>query len=129
MTRRGAVLCAPDKLRGSLSAATAASAMARGAADTGLPGREHPLADGGEGTRALLAAALGGRDVVVTAADALGRRREVPVSLLADGSAVVEVADVVGLAHLAEHERDPRRASSPGVGRPCGLHSIGARPG
>lgn len=116
MTRRAAVLCAPDKLRGSLSAATAASAMARGAADAGLPGREHPLADGGEGTRALLAAALGGRDVVVSAADALGRPREVPISLLADGSAVVEVADVVGLAHLAEHERDPRRASSAGVG-------------
>ena len=121
------VLCAPDKLRGSLGAAEAARAMALGAADAGFAAAEHPLADGGEGTRALLAAALGGREEQVPAADPLGRRRPVPVSSLADGSAVVEVADVVGLAALPESERDPLRTSSAGVGEAI-LAALDLRP-
>lgn len=123
----GRVLCAPDKLRGSLSAAGAASAMAAGAADAGLEPVEHPLADGGEGTRLLLEAAIGGREEAVLAADPLGRRRAVPVSLLADGSAVVEVAEVVGLAGLGAGERTPLRASSAGVGEAM-LAALDLRP-
>ena len=80
------------------------------------------MADGGEGTLAAVAAALGDRAVrrTVAAHDALGR----PISadyLLLDGGRVafVEMAAASGLAQLTVHERTPasaRLASTRGTG-------------
>ena len=56
------VVIAPDKFKGSLSAAEAAAAMARGVASA-CPARpidQVPMADGGEGTVDALVAATGG---------------------------------------------------------------------
>ena len=56
------VVIAPDKFKGSLSASSAAEAMARGVRRA-APGAEIdqvPMADGGEGTVAALVAATGG---------------------------------------------------------------------
>lgn len=48
------VVAVPDKFRGSLTAAQAASAIALGARAAGCTCRELPLADGGEGTLDVL---------------------------------------------------------------------------
>ena len=50
-------LAAPDKFRGSLSAAEVARALAEGARRSGWQCRELPLADGGEGTLEALGGA------------------------------------------------------------------------
>jgi glycerate 2-kinase len=72
----GHVVVAPDKFKGSLSAAEVAREVADGlrAAIPGLNVREHPVADGGDGT---VEAALAIRDqvAVVELAEASGLRR------------------------------------------------------
>lgn len=112
----GTILCAPDKLRGALTAREAAAAIGEGVRRAGGAPVELPLADGGEGTRNLLTEAVGGRELRANAADPFGCPRPVPISLLVDGTAVVEVADAVGIAEVAPDARDPLRASSAGVG-------------
>nr|WP_086860136.1 glycerate kinase [Streptomyces milbemycinicus] len=67
------VVCAPDKLRGSLDAAQAAAALAAGVRAAGGTPVEHPLADGGEGSRHTVQTACGGAVVDVDSVDALGR--------------------------------------------------------
>ena len=114
-----AVLCAPDKLRGSLSASAAAAALAAGARDAGLEALEHPLADGGEGTRDAIVVARGGRLVACRARDARGRERGAAYGLLDDGTAIVEAADAIGLGLLPRRDRDPLAATSAGLGRRC----------
>lgn len=67
------VLIAPDKLKGSLTAAGAAAAMARGVERAGGGSSELlPLADGGEGTLEAVLGALGGDVHGVGVHDALG---------------------------------------------------------
>lgn len=112
---RELVLCAPDKLRGALTAVEAAAALARGARAAGFDAIEHPLADGGEGTRGLIAHAGGGRLVSVPARDARGRALTAPIALLPDGTAIVEAADAIGLGRLPARDRDPWNASSAGL--------------
>jgi glycerate 2-kinase len=87
------VLVAPDKFKGSLTAAEVAEAVARGLAAAGVPSRLLPLADGGDGS-VLAAVAAGFRPVTVQLHD--GRTAEIAVD---DSShtAVVEVANTCGL--------------------------------
>jgi glycerate kinase len=79
-----------------------------------------PLSDGGDGFIECLQHGLGGTIVARQAADPLGRVREVPVLLLADGTAVLECAKVIGLAELdrldSRDRLDPLSASSRGLG-------------
>ncbi|MDR2348570.1 MAG: glycerate kinase, partial [Bifidobacteriaceae bacterium] len=68
------VVAAPDSFKESMTAAEAARAMARGAARA-LPGAdcvEVPMADGGEGTAEVLAAALAARWVEARVPGPLG---------------------------------------------------------
>ena len=107
------VLVAPDKFKGTFTAAEVAAAIASGLRAGGRDVRELPIADGGEGT----AAALGGTPVPAPAHDALGREVEASFSWLADGgTAVVEAAAASGLWRLAPHERNPVEATSAGTG-------------
>lgn len=108
-------LCAPDKLRGSLTAAAAAAAMASGLRDAGFEPVELPLADGGEGTLEALLAACGGerRETTVTGPD--GGEVAAAWGLLEDGTAVVELAQASGLA-LVEGANDPVTATTRGTG-------------
>lgn len=111
------IVIAPDKFKGSLSAADAAVALALGVRDV-LPDAEVvllPLADGGEGT---VAAALGAGYAphTVLVSDALGR--PVEATFAARGrDAVVEVASAAGLAAIELVERRPLEASTFGVGQ------------
>lgn len=77
---------------------------------------ELPVADGGEGTAEVLAAALGGEWRSATVPDPLGRSVQARYLLLPGRSAVVESAEAIGLSLLRRHELDPLRASSRGLG-------------
>jgi glycerate kinase len=103
-------LASPASLKGVLSGAEAASALARGFRRAGAEVEELPVADGGEGTAEVLGAKVVRVEQVQ---DAFGRPREAPIRELADGTVVVESADVLPL----DPERlDVRAASSRGLG-------------
>jgi len=112
------VVVAPDSFTGSLTAAAAASAIAAGwrsarPADAVV---EVPVADGGEGTVAVVAAATGAVPRSARVRDPLGRSVEAEWLLLTDGTAIIEMAAASGLWRLAPDERDPRRTSTYGTG-------------
>ncbi|HEY6017107.1 MAG TPA: glycerate kinase [Gaiellaceae bacterium] len=110
------VVCAPASLKGVLGAVDAAAALAQGMRDGHGEAVELPVADGGEGTAAVLHAALGGEWREADAEDPLGRALRARWLLLPDGTAVVESAAAVGLPLLAPEELDPLRASTRGLG-------------
>ena len=122
------MLVAPDKFKGTLSGAEVAAAIAEGLREGGRNAEELPVADGGEGTAAALAGALGGEWVEADATDALGRPIEARFALLADAPAsigasarasriaVVEAAEASGLARIDPADRDAFAASSRGTG-------------
>ena len=117
MDRVAAVLCCPDKFRGTLTAAEAASALADGAGDAGFERTiELPLADGGEGTLDALLAARGGerREDWVTGPD--GTPVRATWGLLPGGLAVVEMARASGLALIAVGANDAVAATTRGTG-------------
>jgi glycerate kinase len=115
------VLVAPDKFKGSLTAAEVAGHIAAGlrrVAGDGLAIACVPVADGGDGT--LDAAVAAGFERVPARASgptgepvdaAYGRRGEL---------AVVELASVCGLGLLPGGRRAPLRASSYGMGEVIG---------
>jgi glycerate kinase len=113
------VVIAPDKFRGSLSAAEAAHAIARGVlrADSLAEVIEIPMADGGEGTVEALVAATRGAMQKVEVSDPLGRLILTRFGMLGDGeTAVLEMAAASGLSLLSNEERDPRRTTTRGTG-------------
>ena len=86
------VVAAPDKFRGTASAAAVAAAVARSVVDAGGSAVEVPMADGGEGTLE----ALGGPNRTTRVTGPLGR--PVEASWRLDGStAVIEMALTSGL--------------------------------
>ena len=114
------VAIAPDKFAGTLTAAQAAAAIAAGWRAQ-RPEDELvlvPMADGGEGTIAVVAAALPlaeRRQAQVQ--DALGRPIHAGWLALPDGRALLEAAEASGLSRLRPEERDPVTATSFGVGQ------------
>lgn len=112
-------LIAPDKFAGTLTAAEAAQAIAAGWSRA-RPDDEVvtvPVADGGEGTLDVVAAATAAETVLVEVADAMGHATQAAWLRLPDGRALVEAAQAVGLSALAPDARDPLRATSYGVGQ------------
>jgi glycerate 2-kinase len=114
------VVVAPNALKGSLSAFEAARAIARGlrAADDTIEIVSLPIADGGDGTSAVLRAAEAGviRETIVP--DPLGRPVRASFGLLDQGrTAVLDVSTASGLALLKSHEQDPLSLSSRGTGK------------
>jgi glycerate kinase len=108
-------LVAPDSFKGTFDAATVAQALARGLESAGWEADRCPVADGGEGTMAVLAEALGARLNTYEATDPLGRPVDCRFAL-AGATAIVEMAQASGLGLVAEHERDAWAASTRGTG-------------
>jgi len=106
-------LASPASLKGVLTAAAAAEALAAGLRAGGADAIELAVADGGEGTADVLSRTLGGDWLAAPVVDAFGTPREAGWLLLPDGTAVVEAAAAVPLdpARL-----DPLTASSRGFG-------------
>jgi glycerate kinase len=122
------LLASPASLKGVLSPLEAAAHLVTGMRRVdGVEAVEAPVADGGEGTAAVINAALGGewRTAVVT--DPLGRTVAARWLLLGDGTAVVDAAAAIGLPLLHEEERDPLRATSRGLGELL-LATLAAQP-
>jgi glycerate kinase len=91
-------------------------ALAAGMRTSGLEAEELPVADGGEGTTEVFAAALGGEWRSAAASDSLGRSIEARYLVLEDGSGVVEAAEAIGMRLLRRGELDPMNGSSRGLG-------------
>ena len=113
------VVIAPDKFKGSLSAADAAAAMARGVtrACPGASIDQVPMADGGEGTVDALVAATAGtaREAVVTGP--LGTPVRAKFGLSGDGrTAVIEMAAASGLVLVPKEKRNPLITTTRGTG-------------
>jgi len=107
------VVAAPDKFRGTASAAEVAAAVARAVESAGGSCDVAPVADGGEGTLD----ALGGSVRVTTVRGPLGEPVEARWRMQGDGRAVVEMAQASGLTLVGGPEgNDPLRASTAGTG-------------
>jgi glycerate kinase len=111
-TTRARALASPASLKGVLSAREAAAALAEGLR-TWAEVDELAVADGGEGTLAVLHATLGGQWRKSEVHDAFGRRRTAMWLLLPDGAAAVESAQAIP---LDPDRLDPLHASSRGLG-------------
>jgi glycerate kinase len=111
------VLVAPDKFKGTLTAEEVAAAMARGLASVGIDSDICRIADGGEGTIDVVGEAVSAEISKTPVIDALGRATTGRIAVFDDGkSALVEVADAIGLGLIGEDERDALAASSFGAG-------------
>lgn len=119
------IVIAPDKFKGSLTAAEVARALAEGLAGPGIETDQVPVADGGEGT-VEAAVSTGFRPVEVEVPGPLGDpvRATYAIGVPAGGgpeTAVIELAAASGL-DLLPHSADgrprfsPLRASSAGTG-------------
>jgi glycerate 2-kinase len=112
------LVAAPDKFRGTASAAEAAAASAGAARRAGWTADEIPMSDGGEG----LLEALGGEPRFTAVPGPLGDPVEAEWRLLpaagAEGpTAVIEMSRASGRALLPHpHGDDPMRADTQGVG-------------
>ena len=113
-------LVAPDKLKGSLSAADAADCIGRGILSVIPDGKVDlcPIADGGEGTVAALLKARGGRLVTRRVTGPLPEMKvDASFAMLADDTtAVIEMSAASGLALLKPEDRNPLYTTTFGTG-------------
>jgi glycerate kinase len=112
------VLICPDKFKGSLSAFAVANAIANGIqnSDASIHCLIKPMADGGDGTLAVLKDYLDLNIISMQVEDPLGR----PISCKygqSGTSAYIELAEASGIVRLHESERNPLLTSSYGTGQ------------
>jgi len=114
------IIVAPNSFKGSLSAAQAAAAIARGVREAAPDAEviEIPVADGGEGTVDALVSARKGTYQEVEVEGPLGDPVRATYGLIDGGrTGVVELASASGLTLIPVERRDPRRASTFGFGQ------------
>ncbi len=120
MTKKDAmnILIAPDSFKGSLDAIKVCRAIQSGFSQVFAEATYTllPMADGGEGTAAVLSYALNGRWMMACVHDPLMRPIRAKYLLLPDNTAVIEIAQACGLPLLTSAERNPLVTSSYGVG-------------
>jgi glycerate kinase len=113
------VVIAPQAFKGSVGAAAAAAAIARGWRQV-FPQDECrlvPVADGGDGTLEALVAATGGTYEEALVTGPLGHPVRARWGILGDGrTAVIETAQACGLVLVPPSARNPRRTTTYGVG-------------
>ncbi len=113
------IVIAPQALKGSLSAAEAGAAIARGARVVYPEAVMEivPVADGGEGMVQALVDATGGKIVQQTVTGPLGEPVDAFFGVLGDRrTAVIEMAACAGLPLVPPEHRDPRITTTYGVG-------------
>lgn len=113
------IVIAPDSFKGSLTAEDAVVAMKRGV-EAIFPHAEMvtvPVADGGEGTAAVMLNAYGGEVKTVQTLDALGREREGEFTWIpARRMVVIDTAEACGIMHISMLERNIMESNTEGVG-------------
>jgi glycerate 2-kinase len=117
--KRAQILIAPNAFKGSLTAAEAAKAMARGVLRARPDAKVvlMPIADGGDGLIDVIKGHGGGELAFVAVHGPLGEKRR--ASYLWDTRrrhAVIEMARASGLALVPEKKRRPLSATSRGTG-------------
>lgn len=115
------ILIAPSGFKESLDANAVARAIAAGVrrAVPGAVVKTVPIADGGEGTAATLAASTGGMLIERTVTGPVGKPVHSHYALLGgavEGTAVVEMAAAAGLRLVPRDQRDPGATTTYGVG-------------
>ncbi|MET0915984.1 MAG: glycerate kinase [Jiangellaceae bacterium] len=113
------VVAALDSFKGSLDSLAAGDAVRRGvlSVDPSASVQVFPVADGGEGTIAAVAATVPSELVPVSCVDTLGRTIVASYLAVADGTSIIEAARTVGLDMLDVVDSTlPPRASSTGLG-------------
>lgn len=111
------IILAFDKFKGSLSSEQVAAAFKQGWQSV-VPDSDIvtvPIADGGDGLLQSLATALGASSRSVVAHDPLGRSISTHYATSGD-MAIIEMAQVSGVALLEAEERNPMLTSSYGLG-------------
>lgn len=112
------ILIAPDKFKGSISALEVCRAIESGLLKQGrkIEVTAHPMADGGDGSLAILSEYLGLESQKVQTIDPLGREIQAQY-YTSSAAAFIEVASASGLVLLHKTERDPLKASTLGTGK------------
>jgi glycerate kinase len=113
------ILIAPNSFKNSVSALAAAHAIGRGLEQSRYRGSLGfcPVADGGDGTAALLTRHLDGATVAVQVHDPFGRPVHAEFGLIQEGrTAIIELADASGLRLMRPGELNPLLANSFGTG-------------
>jgi glycerate kinase len=126
------VLIAPDKFRGTMSAAQAALAIEIGwlRARPGDTVSRVPMADGGEGTLDALLAASNGRRITTRVTGPLGDPVDASFGILPGPEgpvAVVEMSRASGIGLLGPNRRHATRATTRGTGELLGA-ALAERP-
>src|SRR5687768_16938265 len=113
------VLIAPQDFKGTLTATQAAAAIAEGVrralSDVSID--VVPMADGGPGTVDAMLFARAGERRTTAVCGPMGEPLGADWALMADGSAVIEMATPVGLVLVEPGQRDTLRASTYGCGQ------------
>jgi glycerate kinase len=110
------VLVAPDSFKGTFTAAEVAEALARGVRRAGHDADCCPIADGGEGTAAALAA-TGGTWHNARVTGPIGKPVHAAWAMLPGRTtAAIDLAAAAGLTLVPEPRRSPLRTTSFGVG-------------
>lgn len=112
-------LVAPDKFKGSLSAAEAAAAIARGI-HRALPRAEvdlFPMSDGGEGFVEAMIAVAGGKILRRRVCGPMGKPVLARFGLLPNRVAVLEMAEASGLHLVPLRQRNPLKTTTFGTGQ------------
>ncbi|WP_431223723.1 glycerate kinase [Serratia sp. L9] len=113
------IVIAPDSYKESLSAFAVASCIEAGFREV-FPQANYlklPMADGGEGTVAVMVAATAGRKIDVEVTGPLGEKVMAFFGLSGDGqSAFIEMAAASGLELVPIHRRNPLKTNSYGTG-------------
>lgn len=115
----GKIIVACDSYKGCMSSREVNSAVAGALRADGKVGNddieEIEMSDGGEGMLGAFLSAMGGKRVRMVAHDALMRGVEAEYGIAGD-TAVVEIAQTVGLSLVEPDQRNPMRTTSWGVG-------------
>jgi glycerate kinase len=111
------ILVAPDKFKGSLTAQEVAATISRAihSVDPGIEVDLFPIADGGEGTAAILARHLGADRQSTQTVDPIGRPVEAE-SFAGNGVGILDMSAASGLWRLNADELDPMHATTFGTG-------------
>jgi len=114
------ILIAPNAFKGSLTASEAAQAIELGVKQA-CPQAQTvllPIADGGDGCGAILAAVLAATTIRLEARGPLGRPQQTQLYFHADQrTAIIESADVIGLRLISGEPANPLLAGSYGLGQ------------
>jgi glycerate 2-kinase len=111
------ILVATDKFKGSLTAREVAATIGKAIhrVDSNIEIDLFPIADGGEGTAAILAERLGATRRITQTVDPLGRPIEAE-SFVCEKIAILDMSAASGLWRLNPCELDPMRATTFGTG-------------